>query len=189
MKSIDDRLQEATIKLSDPQIFSSVGLGNEINFHVFDYDIKDHYKIESNLKYLETRNDLNLIIIDVYDLMINILKEKGYLEKVFQYETTKGSNYINNIIIKTLGISSNSDLIINKIKNLIVPNKIIILKGLDKMYGILRGHTILNNLHSIVINNPLLLFYPGDYDKQSLKMFGILPSDNYYRAFQFVSRK
>lgn len=189
MKSIDDRLQEATNKLSNQEIFSSIGLGNELNFHVFDYDIKDHYKIEDNLKYLDSRKDLNLTIIDIYDLMITILKEKGYLEKVFQYETTKGSDYINNIIIKTLGISSNSDLIINKMKNLIEPNKIIVLKGLDKMYGILRGHTILNNLHSVVINNPLLLFYPGDYDKQSLKMFGVLPSDNYYRAFQFVSRK
>ena len=41
MKSINTRLQEMTNKLSSKELFESNGLGNEINFHVFDYDPED----------------------------------------------------------------------------------------------------------------------------------------------------
>jgi len=60
---------------------------------------------------------------------------------------------------------------------------------MGKCYGIVRGHTILNNLHSIITNNPVIMLYPGIYDGQSFKLFNKLENDNYYRAFQLVSRK
>jgi hypothetical protein len=33
---------------------------------------------------------------------------------------------------------------------------------------------------------PLVLFYPGIYDGQSLSLFGQIKQDNYYRAFKLV---
>ena len=33
---------------------------------------------------------------------------------------------------------------------------------------------------------PLVLFYPGRYDGQALRLFGKLTNDNYYRAFTLV---
>ena len=80
-------------------------------------------------------------------------------------------------------------LIVKKIKSEVEPNHIIIITGIGKCYGIVRGHTILNNLHSVITNNPLIMFYPGYYDGQSFKLFNKLENDNYYRAFQLVSRK
>ena len=68
-------------------------------------------------------------------------------------------------------------------------NQIILITGVGKCYGIVRGHTILNCLHSIVTKNPLVMLYPGIYDGQSFKLFNKLENDNYYRAFQFVGRK
>ena len=76
-----------------------------------------------------------------------------------------------------------------KIKNEIEPNQIILITGIGKCYGVIRAHTILNNLHSIVTNNPLIMLYPGSYNGQSFKLFNKLENDNYYRAFQFVGRK
>ena len=34
---------------------------------------------------------------------------------------------------------------------------------------------------------PLVMFYPGRYDGQSLRLFGKLKNANYYRAFKLVS--
>ena len=48
---------------------------------------------------------------------------------------------------------------------------------------------ILNNLHSVITSNPVIMFYPGSYNGQSFKLFNKLENDNYYRAFQFVGRK
>jgi hypothetical protein len=190
MKNINARLQEMTNKLSDKNLFESNGLGNEINFHVFDYDPEDEYIVREYLEnYLLKRTKLNIKVFDIYDIIIDILKEKGFLEKCFEYEKKKGAKYLNDLISKTMGIGSGNDLIVKKIKSEVEPNQIIIITGIGKCYGIVRGHTILNNLHSVITNNPLIMFYPGYYDGQSFKLFNKLENDNYYRAFQLVSRK
>lgn len=189
MKSLNTRLQEMTNKLSSKELFESNGLGNEINFHVFDYDPEDEYIVREYLNnYLLKRTKLNIKVFDIYDIIIDILKEKGFLQKCFDYEKKKGAKYLNSIISKTVGVGSENDLIIKKIKNELELNQIIIITGIGKCYGIIRGHTILNNLHSVITNNPLIMFYPGIYNGQSFKLFNKLENDNYYRAFQFVER-
>ena len=70
-----------------------------------------------------------------------------------------------------------------------------ILTGIGDVYGVVRPHTILNNLQSVVERNPLIMFYPGVYTGQEIKLFGKaneivnnnegLESNNYYRAFRF----
>lgn len=50
MRTIDDRLQEMTDKLSRKELFDKQGLGNEINFHVFDYDPEDEYIVREYLE-------------------------------------------------------------------------------------------------------------------------------------------
>ena len=190
MKNINTRLQEMTNKLSSKELFESNGLGNEINFHVFDYDPEDEYIVREYLEnYLLKRTKLNIKVFDIYDIIIDILKEKGFLEKCLEYEKKKGAKYLNTIISKTVGIGSGNDLIVKKIKSEVEPEQIIIITGIGKCYGIVRGHTILNNLHSVITNNPLIMFYPGSYNGQSFKLFNKLENDNYYRAFQFVGRK
>ena len=74
MKSISQRLQELTEKLNNDDIFKSVGLGNEINFYVFDYDPVDEYVVRDYLyKYLIEKKD-NILIFDIYDIIIDYLK-------------------------------------------------------------------------------------------------------------------
>jgi len=190
MKNINSRLQEMTNKLSSNDLFESNGLGNEINFHVFDYDPEDEYIVREYLEnYLLKKTKLNIKVFDIYDIIIEILKEKGFLEKCFDYEKKKDAKYLNTLISKTIGIGSGNDLIMKKIKNEIGLNQIILITGIGKCYGVIRAHTILNNLHSIVTNNPLIMLYPGSYNGQSFKLFNKLENDNYYRAFQFVGRK
>lgn len=191
MRSINDRLQEMTDKIASGQVIESTNLGNEINFRVFDYDPEEEYVVRDYLyNYLLKRNK-NIQVFDIYDIIVDILKQKGFLEKTFEYEKKKGAKFVNSIIQKTLAISSNNDLIIKYIKEHLnnEEGKIIIITGMGKCYGIVRGHTILNNLQSVITENPVIMFYPGTYDGQSFRLFNKLENDNYYRAFQLVSRK
>jgi hypothetical protein len=55
-----------------------------------------------------------------------------------------------------------------------------------KCYPILRSHTILNNLHQVIDDVPVVMFYPGKYSGQDLLLFGEIKDDNYYRAFKLV---
>ena len=95
MKSINARLDEMTKKLSSKDLFESNGLGNEINFHVFDYDPEDEYIVREYLEnYLLKKEKLNIRVFDIYDIIIDILKEKGFLEKVFTFEKNKGTKFV-----------------------------------------------------------------------------------------------
>ncbi len=187
--NINTRLQKLSEIIGSSSFKNSRGLGNEVNFHVFDYDPEHEYIVKDHLEYLLKQENLNLKEFNIYEIIIEILQEKRFLEKVFDYEKQKGTKYVNNIIVKTLGISSNSDLVVDYIRNRVEDDQIIIISGIGNCRPIIRGHTVLNNLQSVITKNPLVMLYPGKYDGQSFSLFNQLSSDNYYRAFQIVSRK
>jgi hypothetical protein len=62
----------------------------------------------------------------------------------------------------------------------------VLVSGVGCVYPILRAHSLLNNLHAVMGQTPLVVFYPGRYDGQSLRLFGKITTGNYYRAFKLV---
>ena len=79
-----------------------------------------------------------------------------------------------------------SNELLSYIKSNTPDNSIVFLTGVGKCYPILRSHKILNNLHQFVDNVPVVMFFPGKYDGQSLMLFSEIKDDNYYRAFKVV---
>jgi len=65
-------------------------------------------------------------------------------------------------------------------------NDLVLVSGVGNAYPLLRSHNLLNNLHSLMEDTPLVMFYPGIYTGQGLRLFGKLKETNYYRAFQLV---
>ena len=47
---------------------------------------------------------------------------------------------------------------------------LVIVSGVGSVWPLLRSHTLLNNLHPIMGKTPLVMFYPGRYDGQSLRL-------------------
>lgn len=63
---------------------------------------------------------------------------------------------------------------------------IIFISGVGSVWPLLRAHNLLNSLHSLLGDKPVVLFYPGHYDGQAMSLFDKIPSNNYYRAFKLV---
>ena len=74
---------------------------------------------------------------------------------------------------------------------------LVLISGIGSAYPLLRSHALLSNLHAIMGQTPLVMFYPGRYDTQTLRLFGKtgLAGDsaeerkkktNYYRAFRLI---
>jgi hypothetical protein len=61
--------------------------------------------------------------------------------------------------------------------------KVYFLTGIGLVFPYIRSHTVLNNLQNIATEAPTVAFFPGEYDGHSLKLFGLMKDDNYYRAF------
>ena len=121
-------------------------------------------------------------------MVIDILQEKGYLEKCFGFEKRKGFERITKSVGNLLRISGDDSLIVQHIRDNTPERCVVFLTGVGKIYPILRSHKILNNLHQVVDHVPVVMFYPGKYDGQELILFGDKEAkdDNYYRAFQLV---
>jgi len=189
--TINKRLDQLEPKILDRNFRTGRGTVGEVNFWIFDYRPEDEMAVRSHVEFLASRinnkhDDIRIMCFDLYKLMIEVLREKGYMDKVMQMEDSKGSAAIINPIKKTLRLTQNGDLIIAKMVENIIPDKdVVFITGVGKAWPIIRSHTILNNLHSKITKNPLVMFFPGEYTNE-LKLFGEITDDNYYRAFKLV---
>jgi hypothetical protein len=63
---------------------------------------------------------------------------------------------------------------------------IILLTGVGAAYPFVRTHSLLNNLQPLIGATPVVLFFPGRFNGQTLQLFGELQETPYYRAFRLV---
>jgi len=196
MKTLNERLDLIKPKILSDSFRAGQGLGNEINFWIFDYDAEDEMAVRSHIRFLEEsiaaeRDDAWLVVFDLFDLMVDYLSEKRYLDRVLKMESDKKSGWIIDPIKKTLGLTEEEDadnVIAGRIAEGNNPDTdIIFICGVGKAWPVIRSHTILNNLHSRVEKTPLVMFFPGVYESE-LKLFGEITDDNYYRAFRLIER-
>lgn len=189
--TIEERLDKAEEIIQKPSFRENKGLGNEVGYYIFDYPADKELYIRERIEYIRKKNEnspdvFKVVVFDLYDIIIDILIKKGYLEKCFEFEKTKGFDRVTKSISNMLRITSADSLIVRHIKENSPKNSVIFITGIGKCYPILRSHTVLNNLHQVIDDIPVVLFYPGKYNGQELVLFGEKKDDNYYRAFKLV---
>ncbi len=193
MKNINQRLDEIMKCIIKPSFRENKGLGNEIGCYIFDYESKYEMLVRNYVHFLKQKiNSGNYGFIlkefDLYEIMLELLGEKGYLEKNFIMEQTKGSEFVFNATKKALRITEKNDLIVQYIRNEVKRGDVVFLTGIGKVWPIIRAHTVLNNLGQIVDEAPVVVFYPGIYDGLELVLFEEIKDGNYYRAFELVDK-
>ncbi|QHN06698.1 DUF1788 domain-containing protein [Methanothermobacter sp. THM-1] len=192
MSEIHERLDMIELKIKDPAFRENRGLGNEVGYYIFDYDPRYELEVRSYISYLRKKINENpnhpfkIAEFDLYEIIISILKEKGYLSKTFEFEEKKGSEYAKKAVNKLLKLGTASNLIVSHIKENTEENSVVFLTGVGKAYPILRSHNVLNNLYEVMDNVPVILFFPGRYSGSELILFGTIHDNNYYRAFPLV---
>ncbi len=191
MLSLEERFDRAEEMIQKPSFRENKGLGNEVGYYIFDYPADQELFVRERIEYIRKKNEnsndeYKIVVFDLYDITISVLKEKGYLEKCYEFEKIKGFERITKSVGNMLRITSADSLIIQHIKENTPEKAVIFITGIGKSYPILRSHTLLNNLHQVIDNVPVVMFYPGNYDGQELVLFGEIKDDNYYRAFKLV---
>ena len=191
MMTIEERLDILEEKMRSESFRENKGLGNEVGYYVFDYDPRDELKVRERLSELSsqdthTRFGYQLIVYDIYELMIKLLKEEDVFDDLPDLEESDGTQYVFDSISDVLKFDEQDSLIVNYIKDNSPDDSVVFLTGVGKCYPILRSHKILNNLHQVMDHCPVVMFFPGRYDGNSLNIFGEIKDDNYYRAFPIV---
>ena len=119
---------------------------------------------------------------------IELLKKEGVFEDLIELEKTDGTEYVFSAISDVLRFNEEESLIVNHIMKCTPNDAVVFLTGVGKCFPILRSHKILNNLHQVMDHCPVIMFFPGRYNGNSLNIFGKIKDDNYYRAFPLVER-
>lgn len=191
MASLEERLDMVEKIIKQPGFRENKGLGNEVGYYVFDYPAEQELVVRERIQYMKAKNSkgidgFDLVVFDIYDIVINLLEREGFLEQCFKFEKKNGMERIVRAVGNLLQVNDNESLIVKHIQENTPQNAVIFLVGVGKCYPLLRSHKVLNNLHQAIDRVPVVMFYPGKYDGQELVLFGTIKDDNYYRAFRLV---
>ena len=191
MTGLDDRLLQAENEIKKPIFRQNKGMGNEVGYYIFPYVPEQELSVRAWISYIEKKyadgaEGFIVQVFDLYDMMIDILQQKSFLQKCFDFEKQRGFDRITKAVGNTLRITGDDNLLIQTIERQITDHSIVFLTGIGKCYPILRSHTVLNTMHQVIDKVPVVMFYPGKYSGQDLILFGEIKDDNYYRAFKLV---
>lgn len=180
------RLEQLFATLSKDAFLTNRGIGNEIGFYIFAYDPEFEPVVTNYLPRLYERlanAGVTVAEFNLYALILGILKDKGVLEDALALEAKKGVAGLEKALKKLVRPEG---LIAQIEAKLTEPHDLVFLTGVGAAYPLIRSHTVLNNLHTVIDQVPLVMFFPGSYDGQELKLFDLLKDDNYYRAFPLL---
>ena len=168
-----------------PDFLEGKRLGGEIASYISTYSPEDHNAMTEQIAALKNRLDKHgrsVIIIDLYDAIIEILTEKKLLGRILDKEAVMSKSNLFKSLVSTLDVQKVLVPAIEK-KVLASAAAIVFLTGIGQVFPIIRAHTVLNNIQNLVATTPLVAFFPGDYDGIRLKLFNLLQDQNHYRAF------
>lgn len=191
MADLIERLDEMEAAIRKPSFRQSSGRANEVNYWVFDYPPERELEVRERIEYLKNKNQkgtdgFELVIFDLYDIVIDFLEKKNFMEKCYDFEKKRGIERIVKAVNNSMKINDDDSLVVRYIRDNTPENAVVFLTGIGKCYPILRSHKVLNNLHQAFVRVPVVMFFPGTYDEQELILFNEIKDDNYYRAFRLV---
>lgn len=187
--NLEERLNQILPRITSEDFLSGRGLGNEIAFFIFDYPAEDELRMRQHIKFLlehipKHKPKLRLSHVNLFDFVIEHLRERKLLDKTLEVQRTKGGDFVQRQLEKILHPEKLAPLIAEQVK----PSEkdLVLISGVGNVWPLMRTHSLLSNLHPVMGQTPLVMFYPGKYDGQMLRLFGKIKSDNYYRAFRLI---
>lgn len=185
MRSIPEYINHLYHIISSEDFLQQKSLGGEIPFFIAPFEAKDQLEIDAELKGLKNRLEnagVSVLELNLYDLSMEIIEEELGTEEIFALEQEMDKDEFKEALQSVLDIH---EVLMPVIRERINSSqaKVYFLTGIGLVFPFIRSHNILNNLQNIAKKAPTVAFFPGEYNGQSLDLFGLLKDDNYYRAF------
>ncbi len=186
---LTDRLNEILPKITSDDFLAGKGLGNEIAFYIFDYPPEEELRVRDHVRFLlehipKQKPDLRVAHVNLFDLIIDHLKERNLLDRSFQMQREKGDAALEKALRSPLKPEKLAQIFVDFVHP--TEQDLVLVTGVGSVWPLVRTHSLLSNLHPVMKSTPLVMFYPGRYDGQSLRLFGRIKTDHYYRAFKLV---
>lgn len=198
-------IDELYEKLSSRQFQDTQNGDLFYNFFVYQYPADKEYEIRQQIKEFKEQlirpiNYVDVLTMNLFEEFCNFLDSQSfgklhpsYLKYLIEKD---GSNP--DSVTKTLTNKANSDAFYEFVHNKIIQHisikddKIrpyIFLYGIGSMYPYLRTNVFLTNYekYNQSSNYKLIVFYPGNVNKNTYHLFGMLNDEHTYRATLLIN--
>src|SRR5699024_10427971 len=143
------------------------GLSKEVPFFIYHFppswalDVEDmRGRVQTKL---QSDDGLDVTQVNLYDLAIELLKERGVWERLLDLEPTMDKSEFREVL---QGMLDPHDHLAPAIRARLdaEPTDMVFLTGIGEVFPFIRTHTVLENLQSVITGRPLLAWFPGTYE-------------------------
>jgi hypothetical protein len=183
--------------LSGKRFLQMEGLSNEVPFFIYPFAPEHALAVEAAKKRIKSRlkrEGIEVFEVNLYDLAVDILKERGVWDRVLTIEPEQSKDDFRELLQGMLDPQIHIASAIRARLEEAGEFQIFFLTGIGEVFPFIRSHNVLNNLQSVVTGKPMLMFFPGRYEQSdtlgsSLVLFGRLKDDQYYRAKNILEQE
>lgn len=183
---IKQELDRIKGRISDPGFLSNKGLSNEVGIHVFCYDPKDEIVVRDYIRRLkaEANTPYRIIECDLYEIFLSLLEDKRVLRSVQGLEDKRGKDYLLSQLQK---IATPEALLARMDYSPHMKGQdVLFMTGIGKIHPFMRSHKMLDSMQHLFEDIPIVMFYPGSFNGQTLILFNEFLDGHYYRAFNLL---
>src|SRR5699024_11617898 len=92
---LTERLDAMEAAIRKPSFRQSSGKANEVNYWIFDYPPEKELEVRERIEYMKHKNSkgtdgFELVVFDLYDIIIDFLEGKNFIEKCCEFEKKRG---------------------------------------------------------------------------------------------------
>lgn len=199
LQRLSGRLDRILPRITDPILLTSQGIGNQIACYIFDYPAEHELRVREHLALMLKRLDsqhseLNILHLDLLDVVVSYLGQRGLLDKAIKMQATKSDAALLKALLGPLAAEKLRDFIADEYRP--ADADLFLLSGVGSVWPMLHAHSLLNCLHRVIGDTPLVMFFPGRFDGTALHLFGRIAgaasgpgTRPYYRAFTLISHE
>ncbi len=192
-ENLDQKFDHLFRVIGGKNFLESRAIGNEQPFYISAYHPSLQNRVDVLLPSLIKRlssSGVAVLHLNFYDLVIELLTERGVLDRLIEKEPALDRD----TFLSTLrNVSDPKDHLVPLIAKKLEENRpaVVMLDGVGLVFPYIRSHNVLEKLQGVTGKTPSVLFFPGDYSfveqrGSYLKLFGAMPDDRYYRAFNIA---
>ena len=183
--------------LRSQRFLNMEGLSKEVPFFIYHYPPAWALDVEAARDRVITklRGDDGLTVVDInlYDLAIKLLTDRGVWSRILELEPTQDKNEFRETL---QGVLDPHDHLAPAIRAQLNenPSDMVFLTGIGEVFPFIRTHTVLENLQSVVVGKPMLAWFPGTYEfiqagGHQLRALNLSARDSYYRAKDILEQE
>ncbi|MGZ0713110.1 DUF1788 domain-containing protein (plasmid) [Coraliomargarita sp. W4R53] len=174
------------------------GLHAEIPVFIYPYDATKQLEVEKATTRVKNRllnSGTPVLEVNLHEVAISLLEARGVLDLMIEAEPETESRFFEEDLRAMLDPREHLVPAIKaRVSAADTRPKTLLLTGVGGIYPVIRSHTVLETIQDLARDLPVVLFFPGTYERSSsagstLSLFGHLHDDRYYRARDILSQE